>query len=129
IRTVAIVSVLSGGGDRFGVLEVTSPSPRAFARHDLAMIALLADYWAGVLERASRIEKLVFIDPLTSVYNRPYFDRQVQNEMARAQRESSSMALCIADIDDFKSFNTRFGFEAGNRVLIEVAHALRHAVR
>jgi diguanylate cyclase (GGDEF)-like protein len=39
------------------------------------------------------------------------------------------VALCIADIDDFKAFNTGFGYEAGNRVLVEVAQALRHGVR
>jgi diguanylate cyclase (GGDEF)-like protein len=39
------------------------------------------------------------------------------------------MALCIADIDDFKSFNTEFGYEAGNEVLTQVAQALKHGVR
>jgi two-component system cell cycle response regulator len=39
------------------------------------------------------------------------------------------MALCIADIDDFKSFNTAYGYEAGNQVLVQVAQALKHAVR
>ena len=35
----------------------------------------------------------------------------------------------IADIDDFKSFNTAFGYEAGNEVLVQVAQALRGGVR
>ena len=39
------------------------------------------------------------------------------------------MALCIADIDDFKTFNSRFGYEAGNHVLVQVAQALRSGVR
>ena len=39
------------------------------------------------------------------------------------------MALCIADIDDFKSFNTAFGYEAGNQVLAQVAQSLRRGVR
>ena len=49
--------------------------------------------------------------------------------MARAQREQSSLALCIADIDDFKSFNTTFGYEAGNQVLVQVAQSLKRGVR
>jgi diguanylate cyclase (GGDEF)-like protein len=92
-------------------------------------VALLADTVGGLTERAARIEKLVFVDALTGVYNRAYFDLQVQVEMARAQREQSSMALCIADIDDFKTFNTAYGYEAGNQVLAQVAQALKHAVR
>ena len=107
----------------------TSEQPQAYRPEDLARIALLADFCGAVLERAARIEKLVFIDPLTSVYNRSYFDLQAQNELARAQREQGSVALCIADIDDFKAFNTAFGYEAGNRVLVEVSQALRRGVR
>jgi diguanylate cyclase (GGDEF)-like protein len=124
-----MTGVISPRGETLGLLEVTSAERDAFHPDDLATITLLADYWAGVLERAGRIEKLVFIDPLTSAYNRSYFDLQVQNEMARAEREKSSMALCIADIDDFKTFNTTFGFEAGNQVLVQVAQALRRGVR
>jgi diguanylate cyclase (GGDEF)-like protein len=71
----------------------------------------------------------VFIDPLTTVYNRAYFDLQALNELARARRDRASVALCIADIDNFKSFNTSFGYEAGNQVLMQVAQTLRHGVR
>ena len=112
-----------------GLARGARPRARALRSDALAMVALLADSCAGVLERAARIEKLVFIDPLTTVYNRAYFDLQLRNEMARASREHSSMALCIADIDDFKSFNTAFGYDAGDRVLVEVAQALRGGVR
>jgi diguanylate cyclase (GGDEF)-like protein len=93
------------------------------------MLALLVDCCASVLQRSARIEKLVFIDPLTGSFNRSYFDRQVMNEMARAQRDASSFALCLADIDDFKQYNTHYGYEAGNQVLEHVAQTLRNAVR
>ena len=129
VRSVVIVAVASSTGQPLGLIEVLAREPDRFPPDALAMVALLADSCAGVLERAERIEKLVFIDPLTTVYNRAYFDLQLRNEMARAQRERHSMALCIADIDDFKSFNTVYGLEAGNQVLVEVAQALRHGVR
>jgi diguanylate cyclase (GGDEF)-like protein len=129
IRSAVIVAVVASDGQPLGILEVLAREPERFPPDALAMVALLADSCAGVLERAARIEKLVFIDPLTTVYNRSYFDLQLRNEMARAQRERSSLALCIADIDDFKSFNTAFGYQAGNQVLVEVARALRHGVR
>jgi diguanylate cyclase (GGDEF)-like protein len=66
---------------------------------------------------------------MTAAYNRSYFELEVGNEMARAQRDSSSLALCIVDIDDFKSFNTRYGYDGGNQVLIHVAQSLKRAVR
>jgi diguanylate cyclase (GGDEF)-like protein len=129
IRSVVIAAAASSEGQPLGLLEVLSSEPERFPPDALALVALLADSCSGVLERAARIEKLVFIDPLTTVYNRSYFDLQLRNEMARAQRERNSMALCIADIDDFKSFNTAFGYEAGDRVLVQVAQSLSRGVR
>jgi diguanylate cyclase (GGDEF)-like protein len=128
IRSV-VIAAASIDGQPLGLLEVLSPDPERFPPDALALVALLADSCAGVLERAARIEKLIFIDPLTKVYNRSYFDLQLRNEMARAQRERNSMALCIADIDDFKSFNTSFGYEAGDQVLMQVAQSLSRGVR
>ncbi len=129
VRSIAVAGVVSIDGTALGHLEVTSASPGAYALDDLARIALFSDYCGGLLERAERIEKLVFIDPLTTVYNRAYFDLQAQNELARAQRDHASVALCIVDIDNFKSFNTVFGYEAGNQVLMQVAQTLRRGVR
>jgi diguanylate cyclase (GGDEF)-like protein len=129
VGALAVTAVVSNDGAPIGHLEARSPAATPFTLEDLARVALLADYCGGVLERATRIEKLVFVDPMTGVYNRSYFELQAQNEMARARREQAPMALCIADIDDFKAFNTTFGYEAGNEVLVQVASALKHGVR
>jgi diguanylate cyclase (GGDEF)-like protein len=128
-RSVVILAVTSGDGRPLGLLEVRTPRPMPFSPDDLARVSLLADVCGAVLERAARLEKLVFVDASTGVYNRAYFELQARNEMARAQRESASIALCIVDIDDFKSFNTQYGYEAGNAVLNQVAQSLTHGVR
>lgn len=129
VRALALAAVTAADGRPLGHLEARSAETDPYRPEDLALIALLADTVAGLTERAARIEKLVFVDALTGLYNRAYFDQQVEVEMARAQREQSSVALCIADIDDFKSFNTAYGYEAGDQVLVQVAQALKHAVR
>jgi diguanylate cyclase (GGDEF)-like protein len=128
VGSLALIAVPEVDGPA-GHLEVTAPAPRAFDDEALALIALLGDSCGAALERVSRLEHLVFVDPLTGVYNRPYFDLQVRNEMARAQRERSSLGVCLVDIDNFKSFNSRYGYEAGNQVLITVAQVLRAGVR
>ena len=129
LRSIALAGAATVEGDAIGHLEVRAAPASAFDPDALARIALLADVCGGLLDRTARLEKLVFVDPMTGVYNRAYFEQQAANEMARAAREQSSMALCIADIDDFKAFNTRLGYEAGNQVLTHVAHAIRGAVR
>ena len=128
-RSLAVVAVTGSDGQPLGLLEVHHPDPDPYRPPDLALVALLAEFAGGVLERAARIEKLVFVDPLTTAYNRSYYDLQIRNEIARAQREQSSLALVIGDIDDFKSVNTSFGYEGGNQVLVQVAAALRAGVR
>jgi len=128
-RALVVVAVTGSDGEPQGLLEVHHREPDPYKPADLALVALLAEFAGGVLERATRIEKLVFVDPLTTAYNRSYYDLQIRNEIARAQREQSSLALLICDIDDFKSFNTSFGYEAGNQVLVQVAAALRAGVR
>ena len=128
-RSLAVVAVTGSDGQPLGLLEVHHRELDPYRPPDLALVSLLAEFAGGVLERATRIEKLVFVDPLTTAYNRSYYDLQIRNEIARAQREQSSLALLICDIDDFKSFNTSFGYEAGNQVLVQVTAALRAGVR
>ncbi len=128
-RSVVIAGIAAADGRALGHVEIFARAPQAFRPDELALVALLADFAGSALERAARIERLMFVDPLTNAYNRSYFDLQVQNEMARSQRESASFALCIVDIDDFKGFNTRYGYRAGNEVLVQVSGALRRAVR
>jgi len=129
LRSAILIGLFSSDGVALGHLEVRSPEPDPFGPDDLARAVLLAESCGGMLERTARIEKLVFIDPLTGAYNRSYFDLQARNEMARAEREKASLALCIVDIDDFKGFNTTYGYEAGDQVLQQVAQALRRGVR
>jgi diguanylate cyclase (GGDEF)-like protein len=128
-RALVLTAVLASDRTPVGLLEVRSVERAPFQPEDLARIALLADFCGTVLERAARLEKLVFVDSMTAVYNRAYFELQARNEVARAMREQASVALCIADIDDFKAVNTAYGYEAGNAVLIQVANALRRGVR
>lgn len=127
--SLVLTGVSDSEGHALGHLEISAPARDAFQPEDLALVALLADCCGTVLERATRLEKLVFIDTLTSAYNHSYFELQLEREMARAQRERGPLALCIVDIDDFKSINTRYGYHAGNEVLASVSQALRRGVR
>ena len=129
VSALALAGVFAASGEPLGHLEATSAERDGFGTNELAMLALLADCLAQSWERSMRIDKLVFIDPLTTAFNRSYFDRQVENEIARSIREGNSFALCIVDIDNFKAFNTAHGYEAGNQVLVHVASALKNGVR
>src|SRR5262249_23406879 len=80
-RSLVVGAVTGSDGKPLGLIEVHHPEPDPYRPTDLALVALLAEFAGGVLERAERIEKLVFVDPLTTAYNRSYYDLQIRNEI------------------------------------------------
>jgi diguanylate cyclase (GGDEF)-like protein len=64
-------------------------------------------------------------DGLTGVANRRYLDSYLASEFKRAQRNRSSICLCMLDIDHFKVFNDRFGHLAGDECLKLVVAAVK----
>jgi diguanylate cyclase (GGDEF)-like protein/PAS domain S-box-containing protein len=60
-------------------------------------------------------------DPLTGLFNRRYMQETLDRELARALREGSSIGICMADIDGFKSFNDQHGHQAGDMILKRLA--------
>jgi diguanylate cyclase (GGDEF)-like protein len=72
----------------------------------------------------SRLEQAAATDSLTAIANRRRFDSALAEEVRRAQRERSDLALLLLDIDSFKSFNDTYGHQAGDRCLQRVAATL-----
>jgi len=75
-------------------------------------------------DRLSVLEDMAFIDPVTGLFNRRYFDRSIAVEIARAGRERAPLSLLICDVDRFKEVNDTWGHAAGDRVLGELAGVL-----
>ena len=63
-------------------------------------------------------------DPLTGVFNRRYMMETLEREISHAARSNSPIGVCMADIDNFKSLNDRYGHEAGDHALQKVAETL-----
>ncbi len=73
---------------------------------------------ALLYQRALRLAQR---DPLTGISNRSALDDTLQRELSHAQRQSSSFALMIIDIDHFKAVNDRYGHIIGDGALKEIA--------
>jgi diguanylate cyclase (GGDEF)-like protein len=69
------------------------------------------------------------LDPLTGLGNRRAFDEAVQRALPGARRSDRPFSVVIADLEDFKAINDRFGHIEGDRCLREIADAFRSAVR
>jgi len=68
-------------------------------------------------------------DELTGLANRYMFRHHLDNEISRAQRKSTGIALLFLDLNLFKQINDTYGHESGDRVLQHVAKRLTGCVR
>lgn len=60
-------------------------------------------------------------DPLTNLFNRRYFLERCRAELQRAECSSTPLSMLVFDADNFKQFNDRFGHDAGDVVLCNIA--------
>ena len=74
-------------------------------------------------------ERLARTDALTGLANARAFTERLRQEVARAQREGTSLCLGYVDVDNLKAVNDAYGHGAGDELLREVARAIRQSVR
>jgi len=73
--------------------------------------------------------KLAMLDPLTGLHNRRYAQERLVAEMARADRDRSSLTILMMDVDDLKRINDRYGHAAGDLALKTFGERLARAIR
>jgi len=79
------------------------------------------------LER--RLLKLATRDPLTSLFNRTFFDPTLEYEFTRYKLYHCPLSLIMADLDNFKKVNDSYGHTFGDFVLKEVGVILKGVIR
>jgi diguanylate cyclase (GGDEF)-like protein len=127
---LAAVLPLRLGETPWGLLEITWPAGKELAaRQDWPLLGSLARVVELSIANQQTLETLVFIDPLTGVYNRAFYERQLALEMERAHRTNRKFALLVMDVDDFKHINDRYGHRAGDQVLSGLAQEVRDRMR
>ncbi len=81
----------------------------------------------GILTR--KLEQAALTDVLTSLPNRRYGMKRLQQEWEGCQRTGNTLSVVMADIDFFKAINDEHGHDAGDAVLRECAEILRQNCR
>jgi len=66
-------------------------------------------------------------DGLTGIYNRRFFEAQLDILEKIARRSQTLLAMIMVDIDHFKEFNTHYGHTGGDTALHTVAQALNQS--
>ena len=136
-RTNSFIAVpISAGDEVLGVLCVADRLDDApFTRDDLTTLRTLTAPAALALarERARRdaegFARAAVTDPVSGLFNRRYFHERLEEELDRARRHNTTVALLMIDIDNFKGINDRFGHLAGDLVIRGVGDILKRSVR
>lgn len=76
-------------------------------------------------KQSDLLRSLAFMDGLTSVFNRRYFDQFLPKQLAACKRHGAPLALLLIDIDHFKLYNDHLGHLAGDDALRRVAQAMK----
>jgi diguanylate cyclase (GGDEF)-like protein len=124
------ISLAEGDSDA-GVLLLT-PREGGFSDDARDLARWLASQALTALEQATlhkRLEIEAVTDGLTELPNRRQFEQSLLIELSRLERYGGTLAVVLADLDDFKQVNDRYGHLAGDEVLRAFADVLRETVR
>jgi diguanylate cyclase (GGDEF)-like protein len=119
-------------GQTLGVLTLHSARPNAFRASELQSLESVADICANSIQNAhyvERVKQLAYLDGLTGIFNRRFFELRIMEEIERARRYGTGMAVIMADIDQFKKLNDEFGHLLGDEVLRQVSSLFHQQVR
>ncbi|WMU73858.1 diguanylate cyclase [Enterobacter bugandensis] len=124
----ALCVPLIAQGEAIGLLSFQNITPEnAPARAYLELMAeALGLALANQRLRDALLEKALF-DPLTGLRNRHHLEDTLHTQMTQAMRNGEPLSCMMIDIDHFKNINDRFGHEAGDQVIKNVATIVQRA--
>ena len=130
---------LHHGDRRLGALDLYRDTPGALGAEDLITAQTLADVTAAYLVNAQaradledsseRSHARAVHDPLTGLPNRTLLLERLRHAARRNRRSSNILALLFLDLDDFKAVNDVHGHQAGDELLVAVAHRVNAELR
>lgn len=94
--------------------------------YDIAIYAAFQDI-TDRKKREDMLQNQAHRDPLTSLYNRRYFEEEVNRRISANPNEIFS--IFMIDADHFKRVNDTYGHKIGDKVLIELASTAEKALR
>lgn len=74
------------------------------------------------------LKELAFLDGLTGLYNRRFFDDYIRQQMGFANRNRKPLSILLLDLDFFKGYNDHFGHLKGDDCLKAIANEVRKSV-
>jgi diguanylate cyclase (GGDEF)-like protein len=119
-------------GEKLGVMALDCNRLNAFEQSDVQPLESVADICAAAIANARHFEttqQLAYLDGLTGIFNRRFFEMRIREELERSQRYNTSLSVVMLDIDYFKKLNDEFGHLLGDEVLKQVSSIFQQHLR
>jgi diguanylate cyclase (GGDEF)-like protein len=111
------------------ILEELREEPLVYGYLLLATLGMMSVLGWMVGRKEDLLEELSVTDPLTGLANRRRLRAEFTEELNRAARYGTPLALLLVDLDRLKEINDQYGHAAGDRALHVVAESLRRSCR
>ena len=115
-----------------GVLTLYRTDSDAFTNDHLRVLQVITSRVAMFIENALKYreaESSATIDYLTGMANARALSVHLEKELARCEREHSTVGIMVCDLDGFKEINDHYGHLAGDKVLSTFAESVRIVCR
>jgi diguanylate cyclase (GGDEF)-like protein len=119
-------------GEKLGVMILDCAREDAFIDEDVDALESVADICAAAIQNSrhfERTQQLAYLDGLTGIFNRRFFELRIQEEITRADRYEDQLAVVMLDLDNFKRLNDEFGHMLGDEVLRQVSVIFQSQLR
>jgi diguanylate cyclase (GGDEF)-like protein len=132
LRSSIVCPLYGEHNELVGALAVYHVAPGCYTQDECRLLEMVARQAGPVVSHAlqlARAQEEALTDSLTGLPNTRFLWMHLTQELARAGRQASRLALLLIDVDDFKSVNDSEGHPVGDLALRELAGVLRRAVR
>jgi diguanylate cyclase (GGDEF)-like protein len=110
-----------------GILRLDCTLPNTYDTDDLRLLDIISSLAAATLRNTQlyrETQRLGITDGLTELFVHRYFQQRFDEEISRALWTKSEFSFMMLDIDDFKTYNDKYGHIAGDIVLKKIARLI-----
>ena len=133
VWVTGLATVLDQNGAIVAVVEADIPPAGVSGAEMEGLRSDVAQAFASMFQaaaaRLARTELDAITDGLTGLYNHRYLHERLSEEVERARQDDRPLALLVCGLDQFKTFNERYGHSAGDDALRGVARTVDDCIR
>ena len=132
----AYAPIFDRDGEMLGLVGVDIDGSHLFSYMNKLHVTLMVIYalilglsWVSLSKYSHMILDPLLKDKLTGAYSKRYFEKMLQEEIARSVRQRRDLSLMMLDLDHFKHVNDTHGHVFGDKVLSSTSEIIRKSLR